>query len=136
MKALFILLVIPLLSAVFAADTDTPKPGGPVLREEAFRHYTEDFNKSDSELYRGCIPNVGAWEFLKDNIPLLECPDEDIQRTYYFRWWSYRKHIKQTPAGFIIDEFLPPVGWAGKYNSISCAAGHHLYEGRWLRDPK
>ena len=26
--------------------------------------------------------------------------------------------------------------WAGKDNSISCAAGHHLYEGRWLRDPQ
>ncbi len=26
--------------------------------------------------------------------------------------------------------------WAGKDNSICCAAGHHLYEGRWLRDPQ
>ncbi|MEI7908743.1 MAG: glycosyl hydrolase family 65 protein [Verrucomicrobiota bacterium] len=46
------------------------------------------------------------------------------------------KHIKQTPAGFIVDEFLPNVGWAGGFNSISCAAGHHLREGRWLLDPK
>src|SRR6185312_3051128 len=22
------------------------------------------------------------------------------------------------------------------YNTISCAAGHHIYEGRWLRDPR
>ena len=35
-----------------------------------------------------------------------------------------------------MDEFLPNVGWAGKYNSINCAAGHHIYEGRWLHDPK
>lgn len=53
---------------------------------------------------------------------------------YYFRWWTFRKHIKQTPDGFVITEFLPDVSWAGKYNTISCAAGHHFYEGRWLRN--
>ena len=72
----------------------------------------------------------------KDNIPLLDCPDKDIEETYYFRWWTFRKHIKQTPDGFVITEFLPTVGWAGKHNTISCAAGHHLHEGRWLHDPK
>ena len=25
---------------------------------------------------------------------------------------------------------------AGAYNTISCAAGHHVAEGRWLREPK
>ena len=39
-----------------------------------------------------------------------------------------------TPASFIVDEFLPNVGWAGKLNSIDSEAGHHIYEGRWLRD--
>jgi glycogen debranching enzyme len=29
---------------------------------------------------------------------------------------------------------MPPVPWAGKYNTISCAAGHHFYEGRWVRN--
>ena len=113
-----------------------PKPTNFVLKAELCWHMIEDFNKYDHELYRGHYPNTAAWDFLKDNIPLLDCPDKDIQTTYYFRWWTYRKHIKQTPAGFIVDEFLPQVDWAGKYNSISCAAGHHLYEGRWLRDPK
>jgi len=79
-----------------ATAPDAPKPGCSVLREEAFRHYVEDFNKYDTELYKCHIPNVEAWEFLKDNISLLECPDEDIQRTYYFRWWTFRKHINTT----------------------------------------
>ena len=107
-----------------------------VLYAEAFKHYVDDFNNNDNELYKGRFPNAEAWDFLKDNIPLFACPDEDIERTYYFRWWTYRKHIKQTPVGFIVDEFLPNVGWAGKFNSINCAAGHHIYEGRWLRDPR
>ncbi len=107
---------------------------GAVLRSETFRHYVDAFNQADNELYKGHFPNAAAWEFLAANIPWLECPDEDIQRTYYFRWWTYRKHIKKTPDGFVVDEFLPQVPWAGKHNSISCAAGHHFYEGRWLRD--
>lgn len=105
---------------------NAPKPADAVLKAESFRHYIEDFNQNDHELYLGIFPNAAAWDFLKDN----------IQTTYYFRWWTYRKHLKQTPGGFVVDEFLPNVGWAGKYNSISCAAGHHLYEGRWLRNPK
>ncbi len=123
--------------AALGAPFALPAPAAPlVLKTETVRQYVENLNQSDNELYQGNFPNTAAWDFLKDNIPLLDCPDEEIQTTYYFRWWTYRKHIKQTPAGFIVDEFLPPVGWAGKYNSINCPAGHHLYEGRWLRDPK
>jgi hypothetical protein len=106
-----------------------------VLQSDSFKHYVDDFNANDNELYKQLIPNSSAWDFLKQNVPLLECPDSEIQEIYYFRWWTYRKHIKQTPEGFIITEFLPAVGWAGKYNSINCAAGHHLREGRWLQDP-
>ncbi len=68
------------------------------------------------------------------NIPLFECPDKQIEETYYFRWWTYRKHIKKTDSGFVITEFLPDVPWAGKDNAISCAAAFHFNEGRWLAD--
>src|SRR5690606_30199547 len=56
--------------------------------------------------------------------------------TYYFRWWTFRKHIRKIPDGFVITEFLPDVPWAGKYNTINCPAAYHFYEGRWLRDPE
>ncbi len=105
------------------------------LKVESFRHHVEAFNKSDNELYKGNFTNAEAWNFLKGNIPLLDCPDKELEQIYYFRWWAYRKHIKQTSVGWIVDEFLPTVGWAGKFNSISCAAGHHIYEGRWLGEP-
>ena len=72
--------------------------------------------------------------WFEERIPFFECPDADLQQTYYFRWDVFRKHLKQTPDGFVVTEFTPPVSWAGKYNTISCAAGHHLYEGRWLRE--
>jgi hypothetical protein len=108
----------------------------PVLKPETFRHYVEEFNAQDEELYPQHIPNAAAWNWISTNVPLFECPDPELEEIYYFRWWTYRKHIKQTPDGFIVTEFLPPVPWSGKHNSINCPAGHHFYEGRWLRDPR
>ena len=113
--------------------------GGPaVLEAGRFRPLVEAFNRADEklheELHPVSIPNRAAWDYLAANVPLFECPDEDITEIYWFRWWSWRKHVRRTPDGTIIDEFLPAVSWAGRHNSISCAAGHHFYEGRWLRD--
>src|SRR5205823_3765970 len=36
--------------------------------------------------------------------------------------------------GFVITEFLAPMKHAGAFNTISCAAGFQLAEGRWLRN--
>ncbi|MDN3548681.1 MGH1-like glycoside hydrolase domain-containing protein [Mucilaginibacter aquaedulcis] len=105
-----------------------------VLHSDNYKGYIDQFNKDDVELYKGYFPNDSAWAFMKSNVPLLDCPDKDLELTYYFRWWTFRKHIKQTPDGFIFTEFLPDVHWAGKYNAISCAAAQHIYEGRWLKD--
>ena len=113
-----------------------PSPRPLVLKPDALQRYAETFNANDKELYAQHVPNAAALTFLQSNVPLLDCPDKEIEEVYYFRWWTYRKHIQETPDGFIISEFLPKVGWAGKHNSINCAAGHHLREGRWLADPK
>lgn len=94
--------------------------------------YIEKFNQNDEENVIQLIDNASAWDWLCESMPLFECPDPQIEETYYFRWWVYRKHIKQTPDGKILTEFHPAVPWAGKHNSINCAAGHHFYEGRWL----
>jgi len=107
-----------------------------VLNPSDFKAYIDKFNEQDNELYKQYISNDSAWHFLENNIPFLDCPDKNIELTYYFRWWTYRKHIKSTPDGYIITEFLPKVAWAGKYNSINCAASFHFYEGRWLKNNK
>ncbi|HZQ47785.1 MAG TPA: hypothetical protein VFC07_12275, partial [Verrucomicrobiae bacterium] len=136
------LLIAGAVAVVAPARSAPPSTAGnesaksQVLGAASFKHFIDDFNHDDMELYPQSIPNEMAWEFLKDNIPLFDSPDKEINEIYYFRWWTYRKHIKETPAGFIITEFLPPVGWAGKYNSINCAAGHHFHEGRWLADSR
>ncbi len=100
------------------------------------KKYVNEFNGCDNEIYINDVPNSEAYEWLCDRIPLFECSDKELERTYYFRFWTYRKHIKKTPEGFAVTEFLPNVPWAGKYNIINAPAAHHFTEGRWLRNSK
>ena len=122
--------------AIAAASLARGESAPFLLDPGAFRHYIEDFNRTFPEEVVNYIPDSRAWEFLRANIPFFTCPDRDFEQLYYYRWWAFRKHIKQTPAGFLITEFLKPVKHAGEYNSLSCALGHHIAEGRWLRDPQ
>ena len=100
-----------------------------VLQSKTYRHYIEQFNKRDGDKDpdHAAFPNSQAWSFLTENCPLFECPDKEIEKTYYYRWWLYRKHIKKLSGRFVISEFI-------KREPISCPAGHHLNEGRWLRN--
>ncbi len=107
---------------------------GLCLSAGTLRDYVAAFNATDEELYTNTVSNAQAFDFLAKNVPTFECPDADVERTYYFRWWTYRKHVKKTADGWVVTEFLPNVGWAGKHNTISCPLGHHLREGRWLKD--
>ena len=101
---------------------------------DRLKQYVTRFNQNDEEVYKNKIDNAHAYEWLAEEIPLLECPDRTIEEIYYFRWWTYRKHLKETEDGYIITEFLPKVGWGGVHNEINAAVGHHLYEGRWLKN--
>ena len=115
---------------------DDKKDSCRILIPDSFHHYANYFIRNDQETVKNYIPNDDSWNWMVQNIPFFECPDKEIEETYYFRWWTYRKHIRQTPGGFVITEFLPDVGWSKKYNSINGAVGHHLYEGRWIHDPR
>jgi hypothetical protein len=105
-----------------------------VLDSADFAHHVAKFNSLDVGKTDTQIPNLKAWDWIVDNVPLFNCPDPQLEETYYFRWWTFRKHINKTPHGFLITEFLTPVRHAGPYNTISCAFGHHLAEGSWIRD--
>jgi len=107
-----------------------------VLKPTAFAHHIERFNTMEDEIVTNYVSNAQCWEWLQKNIPFFECPDPEVEEIYFFRWWSFRKHIKQTPKGFVVTEFLTPVNHAGEFNTISCATGMHLAEGRWLHDDR
>jgi len=117
---------------------------GLILKPDALRNYVATFNSQRPDDTAEGIPDDGSItvisndqsaEWMEHNVPLFECSDKDIEETYHFRWWTYRKHIWKTPDGFVVTEFLPKVSWSKQYNTINCPVGHQLYEGRWIRDP-
>jgi hypothetical protein len=72
------------------------------------------------------------------NIPFLDVPSQQIQDVYYYRWQTYKEHITYTSSqyGYLLTEFLTPTTYGAPYGGIVAAAGHHIIEGRWIRDQK
>ncbi len=130
-KNLSIIIILPL--CMFVSCTRSTNT---FIQKSLLYSYVDHFNLNDDETVVNFIPNSEAKVWLSENIPLFECPDKDIEEIYYFRWWTFRKHIKYTEDGFIITEFLPQVSWSTKHNAINCPAGHHFREGRWIHDRK
>lgn len=126
--------ILPILIGAFAVLSANAQIIPNQYGYDKLSQYVDKFNDDDEELYINEYPNHKAKEFLAKNIPLFDCPDESINGTYYFRWWTFRKHIVKTEKGHVITEFLPKVRWSGEFNTIACPAGHHIREGRWLKD--
>jgi hypothetical protein len=80
--------------------------------------------------------NDKAW--YEANIPFLDIPDKQIQDVYYYRWRVWKEHLRYTDPqnGWILTEFLDCCGYAAPYQAINAAAGHHIDEGRWVRDQR
>lgn len=114
-----------------SADSDNANA---VLRYDDYAHYAEYFNTMEDENIVTDIPNSQSSEWMSRNIPLFDCPDKQMEEMFYYRWWTLRKHIKRTPVGYGMTEFLVQRSYADKYNLIACAIGHHVMETRWLRD--
>jgi hypothetical protein len=78
------------------------------------------------------------WEWYEENIPILETPNSDIDLTYYYRWEMMTgKMIYGSPeSGYASTEFTDRPWWSGSFGTISCPAGHQLYEFRWFRNRK
>ncbi len=129
-------LIIPCIAWLAGSSMASGVVSPAVISAEAIRRHVASFNRHDHTHFGQAVSNEEAARWMEENVPRFECPDKEIGEIYHFRWWTYRKHIRETPDGFIITEFLPKVSWSGKHNTISCPAGHHFREGRWIRDPK
>ena len=124
---LLILLLVVNINRVLAQANE-------IIQTDSKAHYVEFFNTVDDEPIKNSIPNIECWDWMKSNIPFFECPDKEIEEIYYYRWWVFRKHIRETQDGYVITEFLPNVGHSQKHNTIACAAGLHIDEGKWLHN--
>ena len=87
------------------------------------------------------VVNDSTFEWATQNLPLFEASDADMQASYYFRAKVYKSHLLRTDWAdikHVVSEQCTGVGptcWGGIYGNINAAAGHHIAEGRWLRDP-
>lgn len=137
LKSLILLLFYSAASTCFPGTRNcSAQVTKSVLSTTKLKTYINYFNSIDTETVKNYVTNDKAFEWLSQNIPLFECPDTTIEKIYYYRWWTFRKHVKETPDGFVFTEFIIPMNHGGKYNTISSALGHHIYEGRWLHDQK
>lgn len=70
-------------------------------------------------------------------LPLFESSDKEMTDAYWFRAKTYHAHMNPTDyvdQPIVVSEFGSAVHWGGPYGSINAAAGHHISEGRWIRD--
>ncbi|GIH15113.1 MGH1-like glycoside hydrolase domain-containing protein [Rugosimonospora africana] len=81
------------------------------------------------------VPPPAEDEWLAANAPDFSCPDPLLSGVYDYRWRVFYRHLSRGDAGWTISEFLQP-GPGRAFGTVNAAAGHHIYDGRWLRDPR
>ena len=50
---------------------------------DILKQYVDIFNRDDEECYRNDIDNAHVYEWMKNEVPIFECPDKQIERAYY-----------------------------------------------------
>ncbi len=119
-----VLLSLCLASAAVAAEVSAEGI------EARFEKYIQSFNTMGPEPVINAVPDAQAEEWIAKNAPRFECPDADVEEIYWFRWWALRKQLRKDEASgrWVFTEFVT------RPKPVSSALGHHLMEGRWLRD--
>ena len=84
-----------------------------ILNTDKLKSYVTYFNSIDTEAVKNYVPNKDAFVWLAKNIPLFDSPDTTLERMYYYRWWSFRKHLVKTPDGYVFTEFITHMKHAG-----------------------
>ncbi|KAI9700527.1 MAG: hypothetical protein M1820_006826 [Bogoriella megaspora] len=83
------------------------------------------------------VSSLDEPQWYLDNIPFIDFPDSAIQDVYYYRASVIKRHLKfaHEGHGWSFTEFIHPVAWASKFQTIPDSAPHHMVEVRWLRNP-
>ncbi len=134
-RYIYLLFILSLIVAC-APKQEGNTYQGAVLNADDFKSYVDYFNRMEDENIVQAIPNSESWEWMKENVPFFDCPQDNFKEMFIYRWWTLRKHIKETEKGYAFTEFLVERSYADKYNLIACAMGHHIMEARWLHNPQ
>ncbi|KIV78006.1 hypothetical protein PV11_09774 [Exophiala sideris] len=120
-------LLLMLLPLSHAQDPSRPYP-----LPDSFLSTTTILNHS------AYIQGFDDSQWYLDNIPFVDFPDSTIQEIYYYRTSVLKRHLVYAHQGhgWVFTEFIQPVPWASKFQSIPDSAPHQILEARWLRDPR
>lgn len=96
--------------------------------------HLQSTNFLDHESY---LDSLDDHQWYLDNIPFIDVPDKSLQDVYYYRTSVTKRHLEWAHEGhgWMVTEFIHPVSWASKFQTIPDSAPHHVVELRWLRDP-
>lgn len=102
----------------------------PLVADAVMQRHVAKFNTMEPEVVVNVVPNADAAAWLAKNVPRFACADPAVEEIYWFRWWALRKQLRKDPGTgrFVFGEFI------NRARPVSSALGHHLMEGRWLRD--
>jgi len=99
------LFILGLLSTSKTSIAREKKPNT-ILNYDQFKSYVDYFNRMEDENIVQAISNRESWDWMKQNVPLFECPQDNFEEIFIYRWWTLRKHIRETEAGYAFTEFL------------------------------
>lgn len=120
-----------LLAAATSASSMSPPPAAAfaVLEPSDFERYLK-FGSGDG----GGLKDENEWA--RVHIPYFEIDSEDFNVAYYFRWHMFHTHINE--SGWRDPHTDKRKCWFTEFTGVdkthSGSAGHHIMEGRWLRD--
>jgi hypothetical protein len=113
-----------------------------LLHPSDYEHYIPVFEADEraatGKLYNGepgpqGKPPESSWAWMQREIPWFDSSDKQVEEMYYFRWYAWKKHLVDTPSGYVITEWLPkPEFKDGSFGALPDAAPFHLAEARWL----
>lgn len=129
----FALAVTLLPVAALAQPSSSASPFA-VLHPDDYHHYVTQFAADEREA-TGQQP-ADEWPWIAANIPFFNSSNKQFEEMYYFRWYSFQKHVEQTADhGYLITEWLHRLDLPNN-GVLPDAAPFHLGEARWLRDHK
>jgi hypothetical protein len=106
---------------------------------DILRSYIDKFEKLDGGKYEKFFDkSTDIYGFLKDNLPKFSCSDKALEEIYYFRAYTFAKHLKVNRYNqVILTEWLDTESWQKETDgAISCPVGHHISELKWLKNGK
>ena len=74
------ILCLAILSIPLHGTGNPPQLHG----KEALAKYANSFSQNDAELVSTTITNANATQWMEENIPRFQCPDQELEEIYYF----------------------------------------------------